>query len=362
MEYALQFYRETEAELKKRKELARKELVPAPETALEINLDDYFDPGLDFPKRPPWNFNMSREELDSREQRYFTEYVVELERRFDMKHMSYFELNLETWRQLWRVLELSDIVLVIVDIRYAGYRWDLRPSRHQMEFKNQTNLAPYLFPYQVHLFSYAIIITIHSKSIGTKANITTSKTQNNKRTERKYLDSWRPAAAVRNRPFGLLSILIRRPKIDRLGSKGLKKLKSFCGDPRSWRDVASCNRRITSDGIINRILQSSDCYCSSLFPMYLPESLCLYYDTGQLADMTVCQHRKVRWKWGAVTNCPYDQSCNDVSLTIIKTKELKVDDSDKTSPNFSHIASDEILEHHSYVAFLANTASDDKMS
>lgn len=32
--------------------------------------------------------------------------------------MSYFELNLETWRQLWRVLELSDIVLIIVDIRY----------------------------------------------------------------------------------------------------------------------------------------------------------------------------------------------------------------------------------------------------
>lgn len=32
--------------------------------------------------------------------------------------MSYFELNLETWRQLWRVLEISDIVLIIVDIRY----------------------------------------------------------------------------------------------------------------------------------------------------------------------------------------------------------------------------------------------------
>lgn len=34
------------------------------------------------------------------------------------KVLSYFELNLETWRQLWRVLEISDIVLVIVDIRY----------------------------------------------------------------------------------------------------------------------------------------------------------------------------------------------------------------------------------------------------
>lgn len=33
--------------------------------------------------------------------------------------ISYFELNLETWRQLWRVLEMSDILLIIVDIRYT---------------------------------------------------------------------------------------------------------------------------------------------------------------------------------------------------------------------------------------------------
>ena len=32
--------------------------------------------------------------------------------------MSYFEFNLETWRQLWRVVEISDIILLIVDIRF----------------------------------------------------------------------------------------------------------------------------------------------------------------------------------------------------------------------------------------------------
>lgn len=39
------------------------------------------------------------------------------------KPLSYFELNLETWRQLWRVLEISDILLVIVDARYPVSRW-----------------------------------------------------------------------------------------------------------------------------------------------------------------------------------------------------------------------------------------------
>lgn len=35
-----------------------------------------------------------------------------------MENLSFFELNLETWRQLWRVLEMSDVLLIIVDIRY----------------------------------------------------------------------------------------------------------------------------------------------------------------------------------------------------------------------------------------------------
>lgn len=44
--------------------------------------------------------------------------IIEKWHRDENKIMSYFELNLETWRQLWRVLEISDIVLIIVDIRY----------------------------------------------------------------------------------------------------------------------------------------------------------------------------------------------------------------------------------------------------
>lgn len=35
----------------------------------------------------------------------------------DMKLLSYCELNIETWRQLWRVFEISDIILIIVDAR-----------------------------------------------------------------------------------------------------------------------------------------------------------------------------------------------------------------------------------------------------
>ena len=40
---------------------------------------------------------------------------------FNREHPSdlgHFELNLETWRQLWRVVELSDVLLIVADARY----------------------------------------------------------------------------------------------------------------------------------------------------------------------------------------------------------------------------------------------------
>jgi ribosome biogenesis GTPase A len=54
----------------------------------------------------------------------------------EMKQMSYWELNLETWRQLWRVLELSDIVLVIVDARFPTLMFP--PSLYHF-VKNELN-------------------------------------------------------------------------------------------------------------------------------------------------------------------------------------------------------------------------------
>ncbi|XP_015121472.1 guanine nucleotide-binding protein-like 1 [Diachasma alloeum] len=112
--YALQFFQESKEELQHRKEEGRKTIHPLPLDQQEVS-SNYFPEGLNMPKRPPWDFSMSRELLDMREQKYFIEYLRQLE---SIKDISYFELNLETWRQLWRVLEMSDIFLIIVDIRY----------------------------------------------------------------------------------------------------------------------------------------------------------------------------------------------------------------------------------------------------
>uniref|UniRef100_A0A131YS40 Guanine nucleotide-binding protein-like 1 n=1 Tax=Rhipicephalus appendiculatus TaxID=34631 RepID=A0A131YS40_RHIAP len=118
--YCLQFRRETPQELEKRKRRAREPYTPLDESALEVSPEQFFLPGsaLDMPKRPPWNRSMSKEALEAREAQYFREYLDKIENSFADKELSYFELNLETWRQLWRVLEMSEIVLLVADIRH----------------------------------------------------------------------------------------------------------------------------------------------------------------------------------------------------------------------------------------------------
>ncbi|XP_052748424.1 guanine nucleotide-binding protein-like 1 [Galleria mellonella] len=133
--YALKFYRETDEEMKIKKEEALHSLNPIPEKEMEVDPSDYFPADLTFPKRPPWDFNMTPVQLDCQEQRYFKNYVDSIQSSEHWKDVSYFELNLETWRQLWRVLEMCDVLLLIVDIRYAGMMFP--PSLYEYVVKEQ---------------------------------------------------------------------------------------------------------------------------------------------------------------------------------------------------------------------------------
>ncbi|XP_013163307.1 PREDICTED: guanine nucleotide-binding protein-like 1 [Papilio xuthus] len=133
--YALKFYRETDEELKMKKEDALKSLNPVSEKDMEINPSDYFPSDISFPKRPPWDFTMSVAQLDAQEQKYFREYIDGLQASEHWKDMSYFELNLETWRQLWRVLEMCDVLLLIVDVRFAGMMFP--PSLYEYVVKQE---------------------------------------------------------------------------------------------------------------------------------------------------------------------------------------------------------------------------------
>ncbi|CAB1456293.1 unnamed protein product [Pleuronectes platessa] len=119
--FRLHFERESKEEVEKRKKVAMENfLTPVSDKELEINIDDIYpsDKGLGFPRRPPWNYEMTRENLLRKEEKSYREYLEDLHSRNPLGSLSHFEHNLETWRQLWRVLEMSDVILLIVDIRH----------------------------------------------------------------------------------------------------------------------------------------------------------------------------------------------------------------------------------------------------
>lgn len=71
------------------------------------------------PRRPPWKIGMASSELDSQERAAFLEWrrqLAELQEKRGFL-LTPFEKNLEVWRQLWRVVERSQLVVQIVDAR-----------------------------------------------------------------------------------------------------------------------------------------------------------------------------------------------------------------------------------------------------
>ncbi|KAF5659167.1 GTP-binding protein [Fusarium heterosporum] len=74
---------------------------------------------LTVPRRPKWDTTTTPEELDTRERESFLNWrrgLAELQENNDLL-MTPFERNLEVWRQLWRVIERSDLIVQIVDAR-----------------------------------------------------------------------------------------------------------------------------------------------------------------------------------------------------------------------------------------------------
>ncbi|KAF9056099.1 hypothetical protein BJ165DRAFT_1600225 [Panaeolus papilionaceus] len=100
---------------------------------------------LTCPKRPKWKFDMSKNEVEKNEEGLFKKWILQTDqivqewqntedkedtvegedkelkiKRAETKmprSPSYFERNLEVWRQLWRVTEISQIILVLLDSR-----------------------------------------------------------------------------------------------------------------------------------------------------------------------------------------------------------------------------------------------------
>ncbi|KAK8213436.1 hypothetical protein M8818_002737 [Zalaria obscura] len=94
-------------------------LLSSSEQRATIRKQDANRKRLTVPRRPHWDETTTPQELDERERESLLQWrrgLAELVESNDLL-LTPFERNLEVWRQLWRVIERSDLVVQIVDAR-----------------------------------------------------------------------------------------------------------------------------------------------------------------------------------------------------------------------------------------------------
>eukprot|EP00002_Diphylleia_rotans_P025361 TRINITY_DN5007_c0_g1_i3.p1 TRINITY_DN5007_c0_g1~~TRINITY_DN5007_c0_g1_i3.p1 ORF type:complete len:501 (+),score=89.01 TRINITY_DN5007_c0_g1_i3:54-1556(+) len=108
------------------------------------------------PRRPPWDDTMTADKVDQNEREIFLEWRRNLARTEQEEQVTItpFEKNLEIWRQLWRVVERSDVVVQIVDARnpllfrssdLESYVKEIDPNKINLLLINKADLLPRSF-------------------------------------------------------------------------------------------------------------------------------------------------------------------------------------------------------------------------
>jgi ribosome biogenesis GTPase A len=120
MKMVTKFTRESKEAVLARISASQKPLTRAGDCeGLPFATDFFSDPRLAIPMRPAWTKGTTKTQLDRQESRYFDDWLIKLYDNFPPHQctLNHFEHNLEVWRQLWRVCERSDCVVVCCDAR-----------------------------------------------------------------------------------------------------------------------------------------------------------------------------------------------------------------------------------------------------
>ncbi|KAK9888553.1 hypothetical protein WA026_000799 [Henosepilachna vigintioctopunctata] len=156
---------------------------------------------LQIPRRPPWTSEMSTQELDRNEKDHFLEWRRNLALLQEKISLTPYEKNLEFWRQLWRVVERSDVVIQIVDARNPLLfrcedleKYVKEVSEHKINLilinkadfltENQRRLwADYFSSINVRSLFFSSVIAAETEKEPTIDEENLNKTNNNEETE-----------------------------------------------------------------------------------------------------------------------------------------------------------------------------------
>nr|GMD71379.1 GTPase LSG1-2 [Ipomoea batatas] len=129
------------------------EVTPDQRRELQKRGEELHASSLHVPRRPPWNSRMSVEELDTNERQAFLIWRRSLARLEENENLvlTPFEKNLDIWRQLWRVVERCDLLVMVVDARdplfyrcpdLEAYAQEVDEHKKTMLLVNKADLLP----------------------------------------------------------------------------------------------------------------------------------------------------------------------------------------------------------------------------
>ncbi|XP_068635806.1 GTPase LSG1-2 [Aristolochia californica] len=156
---------------------------------------------LRVPRRPPWSSNMSAEELDSNERQAFLIWRRNLARLEENEKLvlTPFEKNLDIWRQLWRVLERSDLVVMVVDARdplfyrcpdLEAYAREIDEHKRMLLLVNKADLLPVTVRQKwAEYFSLHSILFVFWSAKVASASLESKKNPLNPVGEENYVDA-----------------------------------------------------------------------------------------------------------------------------------------------------------------------------
>ena len=105
-----------------RKKASEDPIVRGKEEELRTQDTNMYSAVIDLPVRPPWTCSMSVEQIEENERRYFEKWIRQIY-TYPKERLNYFEHNIEVWRQLWRVCEMSDVLVLVADIRHPLFHF-----------------------------------------------------------------------------------------------------------------------------------------------------------------------------------------------------------------------------------------------
>jgi len=116
--FKLLFQQESREEVQEARLHSQNEVVFFDNSKLDIGRQFSDQPVIEFPRRPDWNGESDPKRIDEIENREFEAYLEKIHSEHDKRQLSFFEHNIETWRQIWRLIEFADIVAIVADVRH----------------------------------------------------------------------------------------------------------------------------------------------------------------------------------------------------------------------------------------------------